>query len=192
MKESTKQARQNKRLAELLGIDPEEVASLRSKEQSDDLMREAQAIFLFVEKPEAFTKKKCDECHLHFLTTYQFVSVCSTDCRISSLEKIGIEWNPLHTAEERWKRTKIPTEYSIPPRALQILLQMAQEQKPVEAYQVPAFYQIPERISEPDEPTPSIPQSYTDAQVSQHVELQASVSLSPEELLKEFGFDLSL
>jgi hypothetical protein len=190
VKESTKQARQNKRLAELLGIDPEEVASLRNKSASDDIMREAQAIFLFIEKPEAFVQKKCDECHQYFLTTYQFVSVCSTSCRMKSLEKIGIDWNPLHTPEERWKRSKIPTEYSIPPKALAILFELSQAQSERETDKDSGSDSY--ELSEPHELTSSIPQSNTDVQESQHEELQASGYLESQDLLREFGFDLSL
>lgn len=185
MKPQTKQARQNKRLAELLGMNPEDVQALRSKDAADDVMREAQAIFLFIEKPEAFISKKCDECKNHFLTTYQFVSVCSTDCRIKSLERIGIEWNPLHTPEERWKRSKIPTEYSIPPKALAILIKMGQEQG-----------LVPSALSEPPselpEPILHTLQQSNDVQESQPAELPIPASPSPEELLKELGFDLSL
>lgn len=153
LKESTRlkreQEKQNKEIARLLGLDPETVQSLRDTQTADDKIREAQAVLLFVEKPDAFISKKCDNCKQQFLTTYQFVSVCSTQCRIESLEKIGIAYNPLHTPEERWKRTQIPTEYSIPPRAVQLLLTMAQEQKPeLDAYQAAGMYQLPVEISE--------------------------------------------
>ncbi len=184
MKETTKQERHNKRLAQLLGMNPEDVQALRSKEDADDKVREAQAILLFVERPEAFISKKCDECHGQFLTTYQFVSVCSTLCRLKSLERIGVEWNPLHTPEERWKRSKIPTEYSIPPRALRILLQLAEKQQQLQGFD--------ELISEPPEPTPNIPPSYNDVQESPPAKLLASADVEAEELLKEFGLDLTL
>lgn len=128
MKESIKEQRENAKIAQLLGIDPELVQSLRDTQTADDKIREAQAVLLFVERPEAFFSKQCDTCHEKFLTTYQFVSVCSTTCRIAALEKVGISYNPLHTPEERWKRSQIPTEYSIPPKAVQLLIELAQEQ----------------------------------------------------------------
>lgn len=163
MKEATKQARENEKIALLLGITPEAVQSMRDTEDADYKAREAQAVLLFIEKPDAFISKKCDWCHGQFLTTYQFVSVCSTNCRIKSLEKIGITWNPLHTPEERWKRSQIPTEYSIPPKALEVLLALSAEQQQntpqAETYQVEAaVYPLPdELISEPLELTANNP-----------------------------------
>jgi len=155
-------------------------------------MREAQAIFLFIEKPEAFIQKKCDTCHNFFLTTYQFVSVCSTACRIKSLEEIGIDWNPLHTPEERWKRSQIPTEYSIPPKALQILLELAREQKVLDhANQVAVNAGEHQQLYGQPASLPSTDQSYSDAPKLQLVSPVSEEDDKSEELLKEFGLDLS-
>lgn len=107
----------------------EEVQQNRAKEEADDKVREAQAILLFLEKPEAFIRKNCDWCHGDFLTSYQYVSVCSTHCRALSLERVGITWNPSHLPWERWTRAQIPIEYSIPPAALQVLLELAEAQQ---------------------------------------------------------------
>lgn len=158
---------------------PEEVQALRVKEDSDAHVREATGVLLFVEKPDAFITKKCDECKGMFATTYQFVSVCSTSCRIRSLKKIGIDWNPLHTPEERWQRSKIPTEYSIPPRALRILLEMAEEQKLQEP--------IDASIYAPSESPQSNGQSYNDPPVFVDVELPTPKDSQVEDLLGEFG-----
>lgn len=190
MKPETKKARQNKSIAALLGISPDEVAAMRAKDEADDVMREAQAIFLFLEKPEAFINKKCDECHSFFLTTYQFVSVCSTTCRIKSLEKIGIDWNPLHTPEERWKRAQIPTEYSIPPKALQTLLQLAASQQERDTEKdLASDLNTP---SELPELQTNIDQSYNEPLVLPPSEPQSSEDDKSVELLQEFGLDLSL
>lgn len=129
MKESTKQLRHDKRLADLLGITVADVQASRAKEEADDKVREATAVQLFLERPDAFTQKVCKECGSFFLTTYQFVSDCSTDCRVKALEKKGITWNPMHNPVERWKRAEIPTGYSIPPKALEILITIAQDQQ---------------------------------------------------------------
>lgn len=185
MKESIKQERQNKRLAELLGMKPEEVQALRVKEDADSHIREATGVLLFIEKPDAFITKRCDECKGTFATTYQFVSVCSTSCRIRSLKKIGIDWNPLHTPEERWKRSKIPTEYSIPPRALKVLLELASEQQLQEPIAVNRTVDL--TIYEPDESQQNSDQSYSDPPKSEPVKPPASVDLSPQDLFEEFG-----
>lgn len=125
MKESTKLKRHDQLLAELLGRTPEEIQAARDIEETDSKFREAQAVHLFLERPDAFISKTCQECLQVFLTTYKFVSVCSTMCMTKSLEKVGIDWNPFRTAEERWKRASIPIPYTIPPQALKILLQIA-------------------------------------------------------------------
>lgn len=169
MKESTRQRKaeekHNAEIARLLGLDQETVQSLRDTQTADDKIREAQAVLLFVEKPDAFISKKCDFCHGHFLTTYQFVSVCSTQCRIASLEKIGISYNPLHTPEERWKRTQIPTEYSIPPKAVQLLIELAKSQEPqvLEPYQTAGPYIA---AFEPPEVPPNTAQSNNESHKS--------------------------
>lgn len=129
MKESTRQLRHDKKLAELLGLTLEEVQASRVKEEQDDKVREAAAIQLLMEYPSGFIQKLCKGCGRPFLTTYRYVSDCSTSCRIKALEDIGIAWNPMHNPSERWKRAMIPTGYVIPPEALQLLLVIAQDQE---------------------------------------------------------------
>lgn len=129
MKESTRQRRHDEKLAELLGITYEDVLASREQEERDDKVLEGSAVLLFLEHPNAFIQKFCKECGEHFLTTYQFVSECSNACRAKNLARIGITWNPMHNQSERWSRAKIPTGYTIPPKALQILLELAREQE---------------------------------------------------------------
>ncbi len=127
MKETTKQRKLDELAAQLLGITVEEVQKIRGYEDQKEKTQEAQAILLFLEQPRAFISKECDECGRIFLTTYKFVSLCSNRCRIKSLERIGIIWNPTHTAEERWRRARIPIYYVMPPEALEVLMQIAQQ-----------------------------------------------------------------
>lgn len=127
MKESTKQLKLDQATAEILGLTLEEVQEKRRGHLSNGHAREAESIGMFLERPDAFFRRKCINCGEEFLTTYKFVSNCSTECRISSLEKVGIYWNPMH-ADDMWKRTGIPTEYSIPPKALKLLLEIAKSQ----------------------------------------------------------------
>lgn len=128
MKQEIKKQREQEKLAEFLGIDVNEVAKMAAKDGPAERVREVQAILLFVERPDAFIRKVCDHCKHSFLTTYQFVSVCSDTCRKNSLLKIGIDWRPINTPEERWQRAGVPIEYTIPPKALDILLQIATDQ----------------------------------------------------------------
>lgn len=127
MKESTKQLKLDQATAELLGLTLEEVQQKRRGHLANGHAREAEAIGIFLERPDAFFRRKCINCHEEFLTTYKFVSNCSTECRIDSLAEVGIYWNPMH-ADDMWKRTGIPTEYSIPPKALNLLLEIAKSQ----------------------------------------------------------------
>lgn len=140
MKESTRRAKEQRKhdeaLATLLRIPIEEVLAQREKEEKDSKALEVQAIHLFLEKPEAFISKTCDYCHHLFLTSYKFVSLCSSRCRIRSLEEMGIQWNPMHSTTERWARAQIPTEYSIPPEALKVLLQIAEHQQEISEAQL--------------------------------------------------------
>lgn len=128
MKQEIKKQREQEKLAEFLGIDVNEVAKMAAKDGPAERVREVQAILLFVERPDAFIRKVCDHCKHSFLTTYQFVSVCSDTCRKNSLLKIGIDWRPINTPEERWQRAGVPIEYTIPPKALDILLEIAIDQ----------------------------------------------------------------
>lgn len=132
MKESTRQLRHDKKLADLLGLTLEEVQASRVKEEQDDKVREAAAVQLLMEHPSAFIQKLCKGCGRPFLTTYRYVSDCSTSCRIKALEDIGVTWNPMHNPAERWERAMIPTGYVIPPEALQLLLAIAQDQESAE------------------------------------------------------------
>lgn len=137
VKASTRQKRQDEKLAELLGLTLEQVKAHRRAQNADDKLREAEAVLLFVEQPTAFILKECEQCGGQFMTTYKYVSNCSMSCRIKSLHKIGIEYDPTKTPEERWRRTRIPTEYSIPPQALKVLLDMAKSQSS-EPHAIPA------------------------------------------------------
>lgn len=129
MKESTKQRKIDEWGAKLFGVTLEEYRKMRGDEEQSDKTREAQAVLLFMEHPHAFMQKECDECGMIFMTTYKFVSLCSNACRIKSLRRMGIEWNPSRNPDERWRRAKIPVDYTIPPHALDVLLSLAKTQQ---------------------------------------------------------------
>lgn len=157
MKETTRQKRHDERLAQLLGIPLEAVQAQREAEEQNDKSREAQAVHLFLERPDAFITKVCKKCGGTFLTTYQFVAYCSNRCRIKSLADIGIDWNPYHTPEERWQRTKIPVEYTIPPAALQVLLKIAEDST---LHNKPINNEASQTLSTPEQTHYSPGQSY--------------------------------
>ena len=165
-----KLTKKEKLAAELLGLTEEEFGNLKTAQDQNDNIREAQAILLFVEKPDEFIHKKCDNCHEFFLTSYQFVTVCSTNCRVESLEKLGVIWNPMHTADERWKRAQIPTEYSIPPKALEVLLAIAKSQdhsNPIDSQELGPLPRIYSPVYESHESLASTVQQYNGAHKDQ-------------------------
>lgn len=179
MKESTKQLKLDQAAAEILGITVEEVQQKRRGHLNNGRTREAEAIGLFLERPDAFFRRKCVNCGGTFLTTYKYVSNCSTECRIDSLEKVGIYWNPMH-ADDMWKRSNIPTEYSIPPKALKLLLDLAKYQdhsSPNPQLQDPEQSPV-YTSSEPDEVSDNTPQQTSLPHKSQ--EPAPPLSTSPE------------
>lgn len=125
MKESTKQRKLIEQYAELMGISIEEVDEMRKKSATNDHIREAEAVLIFLEHPDAFITKICSECRRSFVTTYKYVSNCSITCQIKALSKIGIDWNPVRSADERWRRAKIPVHYTVSPDALAVLIDIA-------------------------------------------------------------------
>lgn len=129
MKESTKQRKHDEKLAAMLGITYQDVLAFRAKEAADDKVREATAVQLFLEHPDGFIQKNCKVCGAPFLTTYKYVSDCSTHCRIVALARVGITWNPSRSPEDRWRRAMIPVGYQVPPQALKVLLELAQDQE---------------------------------------------------------------
>lgn len=129
LKESTRQRKMDELAAKLLGKTVQEIQAMRGDDDSKEKQREAQAVLLFLEQPDQFIIKECDQCGGSFMTSYKYVTLCSHRCRVKSLRKMGIEWNPTRTAEERWHRAQIPIEYIIPPQALAVLLKLATDQQ---------------------------------------------------------------
>ena len=143
MRPETKQRKLDELAAELLTnsygreVTVDEIRAIRGAEETREKENEATAVLLFVEQPRAFQSKECDNCGRLFLTTYKFVTLCCNKCRITSLAKMGIKWNPTHTADERWHRAQIPIPYIIPPDALEVLITLAQLQKSREQTNTP-------------------------------------------------------
>lgn len=133
LKPETRQARNNLKIAELLGLDLDEVEKLKQSNKDDSVTtkpRQAEAVLSFVEDPSQYVRKTCKSCKELFLTNYKFVAYCSDVCRRNSLMQIGIDWMPHRSPEERWRRAKIPIPYVIPAPALKVLLAIALEMGP--------------------------------------------------------------
>lgn len=90
------------RLAQSLGLEqPAEFAEI------EEARREADSLALYIENPSQFRETRCKECRSLFATNYSAVAFCSDNCRIRSLDRIGIVWNPTKSQNERWAG-KIP------------------------------------------------------------------------------------
>ena len=87
----------------------------------------AEAVLKFLEKPACFMQKQCARkaCGEWFGTNYRGVGYCTDNCRIRSLQEIGIAWDPGKREEERWGGEP---PLIVPPAALKKLIQMAQQQ----------------------------------------------------------------
>lgn len=97
-----KEEKYRERLAALLGIQvppeptPEEIRENESKS------REAEAVIAFVENPNGFKERDCNNCGKQFAVNRANVAYCSDHCRKVALESKGLRWNPEKTPEERW------------------------------------------------------------------------------------------
>lgn len=100
---------------------------------------------------------------------------------------MGIDWNPMHTATERWARAQIPTEYSIPPTALKILLQIAEDQTLLESVN----NADPDEFPELSELSPNTEQSNNDPQEDPVQEPDDELSFLEEDYLGEFDSELT-
>jgi hypothetical protein len=91
-------------LAEMLGIvgKPKPRVRKEAHEDKEAIAREAEGVLLHLRRVDTLMQKECLECHRTFATNYHFAGRCSDDCIKASLHRIGIEWNPEKTPQERW------------------------------------------------------------------------------------------
>lgn len=72
----------------------------------DEKTLEAEAVLLYFHtQGKDFIKQKCPECDEVFAYKYHIPGMqfkCTNECRRAALEKIGIEWTPNKSPEERW------------------------------------------------------------------------------------------
>jgi hypothetical protein len=71
-------------------------------EDKEAIAREAEGVLLHLRRVDTLMQKECLECHLSFATNYAYAGRCSDDCIKASLHRVGIEWNPEKTPQERW------------------------------------------------------------------------------------------
>jgi len=91
-------------LAEVLGIVGKPKPRVRKEihEDKEAIAREAEGVLLHLRRVDTLMQKECLECHRAFATNYHFAGRCSDDCIKASLSRVGIEWNPEKTPQERW------------------------------------------------------------------------------------------
>jgi len=71
-------------------------------EDKEAIAREAEGVLLHLRRVDTLMQKECLECHRTFATNYAYAGRCSDDCIKASLHRVGIEWNPEKTPQERW------------------------------------------------------------------------------------------
>jgi hypothetical protein len=133
-----KRARQQAKLAELLGISaptgPEAVANERPGAAS----REAEATLLYIDnKGAGFVHKECARCGEEFAANINWVRFCSDPCRKADAWDKGIKWDPAKPYTERWARmfSRPPLEHAVVgPNALQVAKDALDQ--PVEIHEV--------------------------------------------------------
>ncbi len=110
MKSETRKAK----LAKLLDIPMPDI----SKPEQENRSREAEAVLAYASGMGGFIRRQCKECNRMFAHTRASIAYCSDTCRAAGLERIGIKWNWLKPANERWGKFE---PLVVPPEALAIL-----------------------------------------------------------------------
>jgi hypothetical protein len=111
----TSKSKKQEAIAKLLGL---ELPTAKSKAEATEISREAEAVLVYSETPEAFVSKTCKGCGLLFAHTPGAVGYCSDVCRAAALAKLGIKWDWLKPPERRWG---LRWPLIIGPRALAVL-----------------------------------------------------------------------
>lgn len=99
MDEAKKLARNQAKLAQLLGIQVPDGPVITS----EDASREAEAVLAYYDDPTKFIVKKCKQCGEAFRVNRSNVAYCMDACRARALKAIGLTWDPTRTAADRWR-----------------------------------------------------------------------------------------
>lgn len=127
MREDKKLARQQNKLAALLGLDVPPATAPPPKVQRTTASRDAEAVIDFVAAPNTYARVTCRVCGHDFLVNRANVSCCSDACRAAELERVGIKWDWNKPPESRWYVTSQTGNLTneplvVPPAALTSLM----------------------------------------------------------------------
>jgi len=115
----------NEKLEAALGLvaKPKPRVRKEAHEDKEAIAREAEGVLLHLRRVDTLMQKECLECHRAFATNYHYAGRCSDDCIKASLHRVGIEWNPEKTPQERWNGPDVNGEIPtiITPETLQFL-----------------------------------------------------------------------
>ncbi len=108
------------------------------------------SVLIFLdEKGKGFKREVCPECKQVFAARYLYRTkglLCSDECRIASLAKRGIRWDPTKEPNERWQR-RVPI--IVPPQALALIDEEERTQSISESTELPTV-PIDPSIRHPD------------------------------------------
>jgi hypothetical protein len=136
-KKRAEQERFAKELQEKFGISIEvTLAAFNANPDSEeDIIIEAESTLIYFNlKGKGFIKQVCPECGETFAYKYRTAlgpMKCSNACRKAALAKIGIQWDPYKSPEERWglhEQTKGVLPAIVSPQALKIVDKKLAEQ----------------------------------------------------------------
>lgn len=77
--------------------------------------------------PSRWFDKDCKHCGRRFSTDYQFVALCSDECRVADFEAIGLVWDPTRSTNERYIAMRIHPPAIVPPEALNALMLLGRQ-----------------------------------------------------------------
>lgn len=102
------------RRAALLDLwdDDEEVQSLLKEKlpveelerfDRDEASMQAEAVIAYCGSMEEFFRLHCRACGREFVASYARITTCSIRCLQVEVEKLGFDWNPYKSPEDRWR-----------------------------------------------------------------------------------------
>jgi hypothetical protein len=156
VKDATRKAKALKKLADMMKdagvtVPPPTLPDVNmTRITGPSASHEAEAFLEFTRNPKAFLVKLCkrEECQQPFSANSKNVGYCSDNCRARQLKKIGIDWNPAKSQEERWGG-QIPLTVS--PQLLLLLFDTMRELAPrfVQNVERDSLVNVPDQTTAP-------------------------------------------